>query len=57
MMKFFKCYYEDKLLKYLENDCSYPAVVDGQITTDYSLKTVLFESDFPQCIEKPFNKL
>ena len=50
-----KCYYEDKLVKYLENDCSNPAVIGGQITSDYSLKTVLFESDFPECIEKPLN--
>merc|ERR1712176_921202 len=46
-----RCYYEDKMAKHLDSDCLEPAVINGQITTDYSLQTILFESDFPQCIE------
>ena len=46
-----KCYYEEKLEKYLESDCLQPAVINGKLTNDFSLNTNLFESDLPQCIE------
>jgi len=46
-----KCYYEDKMANHLESDCLESAVINGQVTEDFSLMTVLFESDFPQCIE------
>ena len=46
-----KCYYRDKLSKYLSSSCRQSAVIDGKITSDYSLETVLFESDFPECSE------
>ena len=46
-----KCYYRDKLSKYLSSSCRQSAVIDGKITNDYSLETVLFESDFPECSE------
>ena len=51
-MKLLKCYYENKLSKYLDRKCSNPAVIDGELTNDYSIQTVLFESDFPECIEQ-----
>ena len=51
-MKLLKCYYENKLSKYLDRKCNSPAVIDGKLTDDYSLQTVLFESDFPECIEQ-----
>ena len=46
-----KCYYEDKMANHLESDCTTPAVINGQVTDDFSLTTMLFESDFPQCTE------
>ena len=46
-----KCYYREKLSKYLSSSCRQSAVIDGKITNDHSLETVLFESDFPQCSE------
>merc|ERR1712003_553945 len=46
-----RCYYEDKMANHLESNCLEPAVVNGQITSDYSMATNLFDSDFPQCIE------
>ena len=46
-----KCYYEDKMANHLESDCTESAVINGQVTEDFSLMTVLFESDFPQCVE------
>ena len=46
-----KCYYNDKLSKHLSSSCRHSAVIDGEITNDFSLATVLFESDFPVCIE------
>ena len=46
-----KCYYKDKLEKHLESSCRYSAVIDGKLTSDNTLTTVLFDSDFPQCIE------
>ena len=45
-----KCYYMDKMEKYLDMECNDFAVINGKITNDNSLKTVLFESDFPNCI-------
>ena len=45
-----KCYYLDKMEKHLDTECNDFAVVNGKITNDNSLKTVLFESDFPNCI-------
>ena len=47
-----KCYYENKLSKYVDRSCKNPAVINGKLTGDYSLQTVLFESDFPECIEE-----
>jgi len=46
-----KCYYNDKLSKHLSSRCRHSAVIDGAITNDFSLATVLFEADFPVCIE------
>ena len=51
-MKLLKCYYENKLSKYLDRKCNNPAVIDGKLTDDYSIQTVLFGSDFPECIEQ-----
>lgn len=45
-----KCYYLDKMEKYLDMECNDSAVINGKITNDNLLKTVLFESDFPNCI-------
>ena len=45
-----KCYYLDKMEKHLDTECNDFAVINGKITNDNSLKTVLFESDFPNCI-------
>ena len=45
-----KCYYLDKMEKYLDMECNDYAVINGKISNDKSLKTVLFESDFPNCI-------
>ena len=45
-----KCYYLDKMEKYLDMECNDFAVINGKISNDMSLKTVLFESDFPNCI-------
>ena len=45
-----KCYYLDKMEKYLDMECNEFAVINGKISNDKSLKTVLFESDFPNCI-------
>jgi len=36
--------------KYLDMECNEFAVINGKISNDKSLKTVLFESDFPNCI-------
>ena len=27
-------------------------MIDGKLTDDYSIQTVLFKSDFPECIEQ-----
>ena len=45
-----KCYYLDKMEKYLDMECNDSAIINGKITNDNLLKTVLFESDFPNCI-------
>ena len=43
--------YQDKLQKHLNSKCKQSAVINGEITSDNQLTTVLFESDFPECIE------
>ena len=45
-----KCYYLDKMEKYLDMECNDSAIINGKITNNKLLKTVLFESDFPNCI-------
>ena len=45
-----ECYYLDKMEKYLDMECNDSAIINGKITNDKLLKTVLFESDFPNCI-------
>ena len=36
-----RCYYEDKMKQYLDNNCLEPAVINRKITSDYSLNTIL----------------
>ena len=47
-----RCYYEDKLEKYLNSECLESAVIDGELTNDSSLSTILFNSQFPVCHER-----
>lgn len=47
-----RCFYEDKLEKYLDSECLESAVIDGKLSSDSSLTTVLFESQFPFCHER-----
>ena len=44
-----KCFYRSKLAEFMDGQCKQPAVIDGELTDDFSVASVLFSSDFAEC--------
>lgn len=45
-----KCFYKSKLAKEVDVTCKKPAIINGKPTEAVDLMTVLFESDFHECV-------